>query len=337
METPTKKAKLIRRMKWFWLIFALWNIWGIGAWSGWGTLFFRVKQEYACVFTRVNGERQIEDKVGIHFRFWSFSPGSWIFNTREVSQRMEFIYLDNNPEPHEMQAADKIKFQGAGVWTYKIVDLYKFGVQMGDKALEMLNAELNGIAKAIIQAHSIEEIVAKIEKINEKVNGCKDIVKIETKYGIKIDSFRLTHATYPKEMNEKTAEAKNVKIMAESVREAANDFAKAKERLAIANKFYLQKLIEGSGVNTEEGRKKALDVLKDINLYEMLEKRPAGGIIYVLPQSGGPNLTLPSPPVQPPSVTKEDKINESKDAKSEKNKPESDFPLSEYNWYPVQK
>jgi len=289
------KDKLIRRsIKWGAGILA-WSMIGIGAWGGAGTPFYRVKQEYARVLTEIDGDRRIEADVGIHCRITSLSPSNWIVSTKEFSKRVEYIHLDKNPYPHEMQAADKIKFQGAGVWTYKITDLEKFGIKMGAKALEMLTVELNGIAKAKVQSHDVEYIVTKIDKINEEINQCIDIRALEEKYGVDIISFRLTHATYPKEMNEKTAEAKGIKIKAEAVKEAADSIASAKKTIADANRIQLEKLIEGSGVKTEEGRKKALDVVDRLNLYDVLKERPPGENTYIFSEGDNtPNLTLPS-------------------------------------------
>lgn len=286
--------KFMSYAKWS-AVIAAWNLIGLGAFGGASTPFYRVKQEHARVLTHIDGSRTIDDKVGVHFRFNSINPTKWVFTTKEYSQRVEYLHLDNDPKPHTMQAADKLTFQGAGVWTYRVVDLEKYGIKMGNKAQEMLTEQLNGIAKAKIQSKNIEAIVTKIDTINQEIMNSKEIKELENKYGIDIQSFNLKHATYPKEMNEKAAEAKGIKIKAEAIKNAAEDLAKAKETLAAANKKYLQELIDGSGVQTEEGRKKALEILDHLNMYEMLEKRPAGENTYIFTPSGSaPNMTLPS-------------------------------------------
>ncbi|RMD58833.1 hypothetical protein D6821_02590, partial [Candidatus Parcubacteria bacterium] len=116
-----------------------------------------------------------------------------------------------------MQAADQIKFLGAGVWTYRVVDLEKFGIEMGDDALAMLTAELNGVAKPIIQSRSIEDIVTKLDQIQAAVMASPETKNIENRYGIEIISFKMTDASYPQEMNEKSAEAKGIRIRAQAV------------------------------------------------------------------------------------------------------------------------
>ncbi|MCF7835777.1 MAG: hypothetical protein K9M15_01515 [Candidatus Marinimicrobia bacterium] len=283
-----------------WLpLLVIWSFVGIAFFDGTGTTFYRIKEKYGKVITQFNGERLANTKTGIHFRFNSWNPKKWILGTEEYSMRSQFCDLDNNPEPHDMQASDKIKFMGSGMFRYRIVDIYKFGVTMGKNkkdAETMLARELNSLAKSVIQSRTIEENVAEIDKTGEAVFLCNEKKQIELKYGIIIESFKMTSATYPKEMNEKTAEAKLLKIMGEATKSAADDFKKAKETKAEANKYYLKKLIEGARVTTEEGRKMALSVLRDLNLYDMLENRQQQGSIIVIPHgNNSPNLTLPQP------------------------------------------
>jgi hypothetical protein len=304
--------KFFRRLVEVAILLLLYNIIGIAATGGWGTPFYMVKEQYGRVLTKVNGVREVKTDAGIFPRITVLDPTKWIFNTKEYSMRVEYIYLDNDSKPHEMQAADKVKFYGAGVWTYKIIDLYKFGVRMGENALEMLTAELNGIAKAVIQSYPVETTVTNIDYINYQVNNCADVKKIEEKYGIKIDSFRLMHATYPQELNEGTAAAKKIQIVSEALKKAAPNIASSKETLAKADEYRLRQLIIGSGVTTEEGKQKALETLKDLTLYEMLEKRPAGETVYVIPYGNAPTMTLPS-------AAQKNKSQSTHDTKSESN------------------
>lgn len=271
------------------------NIASIAWLDGWGTLFYRVTQEYGMVLTSLDGNRSVETNAGLHFRICSLNPLKWFYSAQKHSMRLEYIFLDNDPNPHEMQTADKLKFFGAGVWTLKIVDLYKFGVQTSRGAREMLTANLNGIAKPVIQSCTVEENVTQIEKINAKINSCKEIPFIENQYGVKIVSFRMMHATYTKELNEKTAQAKGIKIVGEATKEAAKDFAQATRTRFGALRDALKDLIAGSGVTTEEGKLKALETLQDLALYETLEKRPAGETVYVIPRGSVPAMVLPAP------------------------------------------
>lgn len=286
-------------IKWGTIGFLLINIIGL---AGWGTspLLYIVKQQYGRVITRFDGSREIRTDATIYFKTCSYKPWKWVWCTKEFSMRDEFIYLDNDSKPHEMQAADRVKFFGAGAWTFRIVDLYKFGVQMKENPLEMLTVQLNGIAKEKIQSYPVETIVTNISYINQCVYSSEGVKKLEDKYGVAIDSFQMTHAAYPQELNEGTAAAKKIKIVSEAVKEAAPNIASARKTVARADKYRLQQLIEGSGVTTEEGRKKALETLKDLSLQEMLEKKPSGDTIYVLPYQYGnnPNMTLPSPGTQ---------------------------------------
>jgi len=209
--------KFMSYAKWS-AVIAAWNLIGLGAFGGASTPFYRVKQEHARVLTHIDGSRTIDDKVGVHFRFNSINPTKWVFTTKEYSQRVEYLHLDNDPKPHTMQAADKLTFQGAGVWTYRVVDLEKYGIKMGNKAQEMLTEQLNGIAKAKIQSKNIEAIVTKIDTINQEIMNSKEIKELENK-----------------------------------------------------------------------------EILDHLNMYEMLEKRPAGENTYIFTPSGSaPNMTLPS-------------------------------------------
>ncbi len=288
---------LIIFVKWGLLIMAILSFVGIAFFDGAGTPFYRVKEKYGRVITQFDGTRYANTKVGIHYRFTSLNPKKWVFNTEECSLRSEFFNLDNDPTPHEMQAFDKIKFKGSGVFRYRKTDLYKFGVTMGKNiqdAEEMLMKELNSMAKDVIQAHTVEENVTQMKTISKKVMNSEEKSRLESEYGIKIEAFKMTDATYPNEMNEKTAEAKLLKIMGKATKSAAEDFKEATKIRAEANEYHLQKLIAGSGVKTEEGRQKALETLRNLNLYDMLANRQQKGSIIVLPHgSNPPNLTLP--------------------------------------------
>lgn len=285
-----KKVKSILKLGVFFLAY---NIATLGGLNGWASPFYRVKQEYGIIYTEVDGDRKIDDKVGYHWRFWGL-PNNWIFNTKELSKRVEYIFLDDKNFPHEMQAKDFLKFQGRGVWTYRIVNLEKFGIKMGKDALNMLKQELDGIAKPAIQSKGIEEIVTNMEQINNEVNSSQNIKKLEQKYGIEIISFALTHATYPKEMNEKTAQAKAIRIMAEAEKEAAVNRGEAWKTLGDADEYRLKNLTRGSGVESEEGKRQALETLGLLKLAEVLRVRE-GENTYIFTDNGKvPNLTLPS-------------------------------------------
>lgn len=257
------------------------------------TPLYRVKEYYGAVITQIDGGRWTDKNVGIHSRINSWNPLKWAIGAESYSLRIEYIFLDNEPNPHEMQAADKIKFKGAGVWTYTIEDLEKFGIKMGENPVKNLTANLNGIAKAKIQSFDVEINVTKIDYINQQVEDCVDKKTLENEYGVKIKSFRMIHATYPDEMNQATADAKRIKIMAEASKTAATDLLTARSIRAEADKIQLIKLLEGSGVKSEEGRKKVLDTLRNLDFYEMLKERSSHETIYVIPHGEVTHFTLP--------------------------------------------
>lgn len=284
-------------IKWTTISFLLLNIFCIGVWGS-GPLFYIVKQQYGRVITRYNGTREIRTDAGVYFKLWSSKPWkfwTWVWSTEEFSMRDEFIYLDNDPKPHEMQAFDQVKFYGAGAWMFRVVDLYKFGILMREKPLEMLTAQLNGIAKEKIQSNTVETNVTNMGYINSCVYESTSVKKLEDKYGVDISSFQMTHAAYPPELNEGTAAAKKIKIISEAVKDAAPNIASSKETLAKADEYRLKQLIAGSGVTTEEGRQKALDTLRDLTFFEMLKEKAVGDTIFAIPYGSAPNITLPSP------------------------------------------
>ncbi len=289
--------KLTKKIVYGTLAFGGWSILSLSLWDGFATPWYRVKTQHSVVITEVDGEKRIKDNPGIHLRIDSWDPRNWVASVKEFSKRVEYINLDGNPQPHEMQAADKIKFQGSGVWTYQVIDLNKFGIEMGEEVKQMLARELNGIAKAKIQNHNIETIVTKLDMINKEVVESNDVKNIEKKYGIKIHSFKMTHAMYPHEMNEKTAQAKGEKILAEAWKQAANDKAAAINILSAAYGKYLEELKKGAGVETEAGKQKVLEILANLELYRMLGKRPPGDTFVIMPGNNGknPTVTLPNP------------------------------------------
>ena len=301
-----------------------WTLLSVGAFKGIGTPFYRIKQQYAAVITEIDGEKKVEERVGIHSRLNSFNPFNWVFSTKDFSMRIEYISypLQENSNiqtktllEDTIQAADKITFPGSWVWTYRIKNLEKFGIEMGVDAKKMLEKELESVAKAVIQSRNIEDIVTKIDDVNSLVYNCNDVNLIENKYGIEIMSFKLTKARYPTEMNERTAKAKGMKIEAEAYRIASEDYAQGFRTRAEANEYTVERLIEGSGVKTERGREKALDTVALFRLYEMLKDRQ-GGTIVLHPYGTVPNMTLPAQPTQ---VEKQSKTNRLVDSISQGN------------------
>ncbi|MCK5043687.1 hypothetical protein KAR52_01630 [Candidatus Pacearchaeota archaeon] len=298
-----------------------WTLLSVGAFKGIGTPFYRIKQQYAAVITEVDGEKKVEERVGIHSRLKSFNPFDWVFSTKDFSMRMEYIsyppqennFQSNNVLEDTIQAADKITFPGSWVWTYRIQNLEKFGIEMGVDAKKMLEKELESVAKAVIQSRNIEDIVTQINEVNSLVYNCNDVNLIEKKYGVEIMSFKLTKARYPTEMNERTAKAKGMKIEAEAYRMASEDYAQGFRTRAEANEYTVERLIEGSGVSTERGREKALDTVALFRLYEMLKDRQ-GGTIVLHPYGTVPNMTLPAQPTQ---VEEQPKTNTSVDIVSQ--------------------
>ena len=288
-------GKLINLAKICLPVMIIWSFMGIALFDGVWSPCYRVRDMYGMVITQFDGERYANTEQGIYSRVTSINPFKWVFNIERCSMRSESFHLDNDPNPHALQAADKIRFMGSGMFRYRKVDLYKFGVTMGKSiknAEEMLATELNSLAKSVIQGRTLEENITEIEETCLLVFASKDKKKLEEKYGIVIEAFKMTSATYPDEMAGKAAEAKGLKIMGDAANKAADDFKQAKMTRADADKYHLQMLIEGSGVTTEEGRKKALETVRDMDLYEMLRQQPRA--LMVIPHgSGAPNLTLP--------------------------------------------
>lgn len=294
MKKPS--GKFIKQVKNSIILLAIWSVISIAFWDGAGSPFYRVKEMYGMVVTQFDGERYANTEQGIYFRFASINPMKWVFSTEKCSMRSESLHLDDDPNPHAMQAADRIRFMGSGMFRYRKDDLYKFGVNMGKSikdAEAMLARELNSMAKSVIQNRTLKENITEIEETCRLVLESKDRKNLEEKYGIEIEAFKMTSATYPDELSIKAAEAKGLKIMGEAANKAAGDFKEAKTTRADADKYHLEQLILGSGVTTEEGRKKALDTVQNMDLYEMLRQQPRS--LMVIPHgSGAPNLTLPN-------------------------------------------
>ncbi len=290
--------RALKNISWMIMFLFVWSIVGITWFEGKFTPLYRVKDYYGVVLTEFGGHKSVDETPGLgcKLRFTTI-----ITNVEEHSLRAEDIYLDNNPEPHYMQAKDDMNFLGAGVWMIKVVDLQTWGIKMGSNAMAKLMKNLDGVAKNVIQSNEVETIMSGLGAINQAVFDSPEKIKLEKEFGVEIISFRMTYANYPESLNEKMAEAKGIRIKGEAVEAAAGNLAEARKKLGLADQDRLGNLVTGSGVTTEAGRLKALDTLQQLGMQDMLGQRPPGENTIIFAPAGGntPNLTIPSPPQKP--------------------------------------
>ncbi len=124
---------------------------------------YKVKTNYAVVLEKFSGERTIVKDVGWHARapfFTSFE--------KEISLMQKEMYLNDDKAPQTIVSSDKISLLVSGLLTYRVVDPYKWGIDI-QNAEGLLQKDYDGMAKDVVQSSSEAEIIQKRETIKNRI------------------------------------------------------------------------------------------------------------------------------------------------------------------------
>jgi len=208
--------------------------------------FYKVKTNYAVVLENLGGQREIIKDVGWHVRAPFFTKYE-----KEISLMQKELYLNGDVSPQNIVSSDKISLMVSGLMTYRVVDPYKFGVDI-QNAEGLLQRDYDGMAKDIIQASTETEIIRNRTDLKNRIFqrlktqpiniGNKTL---EDKYGIEIISFNITYAEYPTSLKEASLRKKELELIADGESELIN-------RTYNAHSEGVKKFMAATGMSKEQ-------------------------------------------------------------------------------------
>ncbi len=212
----------------------------------WTKTIYKVKTNYAVVLETLGGKREIVKDVGWHGRAPFFTRYE-----KEISLMQKELYLNGDVSPQNIVSSDKISLMVSGLMTYRVVDSYKFGVDI-QNAEGLLQRDYDGMAKDIIQASTETEIIRNRTDLKNRIFqrlktqpiniGNKTL---EDKYGIEIISFNITYAEYPTSLKEASLRKKELELIADGESELIN-------RTYNAHSEGVKKFMTATGMSKEQ-------------------------------------------------------------------------------------
>lgn len=257
---------------------------------------YKVKMNYAVVLERFGGKRDAITDVGWHIRLPFFSKIE-----QEVALMNQTLYLGGSQEPVRVISRETVALWVSGLLTYKITNLNTWAIK-NLLPLHLLQGDYDGIAKDILQAQEVNQLISKREQIKEDIfNALKSRPinaggpTLEQKYGIEIVSFVLKETRFGDKLVEATEEKKRRELIAEADNYAADQEASRIRKLYAAYLESIQSLQQALG--RPDGTTDALifQFLTQQKWATAYEKNPENQKTVVIQNTGdAPNLTLPT-------------------------------------------
>ena len=245
---------------------------------------YKVKTNYAVVLETLSGKREIIKDVAWHVRAPFFTKYE-----KEISLMQKELYLNGDISPQNIVSSDKISLMVSGLMTYRVVDPYKFGVDI-QNAEGLLQRDYDGMTKDIIQSNTETEIIKNRTDLKNKIFQRLKTQSInignktlEDKYGIEIISFNITYAEYPTSLKEASQRKKELELIADGESELIN-------RTYNAHSEGVKKFMAATGMSKEQAVE-YLDQQRWASAYEKSKDQKT----FVI-NNGGEKLgiTLPS-------------------------------------------
>ena len=260
-------------------------------------VLYKVKLNYAVILEQFGGQREAITKVGWHCRLPIFTGLE-----KEVPLMNQNIYLGGSSEPMKIISKENVALWTSAQMTFRIRDLTVWGIEnlFPEK---LLQGDFDGIAKDILQAQGVNELISSREFVKEKIFQAlkerpinKGGPRLEQKYGIEIVSFVLNETRFGDKLVAATEDKKRRELIAEAENYAAGQEA---DRIRKLYKAYLDGIkslhmalggSEGQPVNPA-----LLQFLSQQKWATAYEKNQSDQKTFVLHGKGSvPAVTLPS-------------------------------------------
>lgn len=268
---------------------------------------FKVKMTYAVVVERLGGKREAVTQVGWHIRLPFFTRIE-----QEVPLMNQTLHLGGKLEPMRIISKGNVALWTSGVLTYRIRDLKTWAIENLDP-LSLLQGDYDGIAKDILQAQEVNELVSAREKIKEEIFKALTSRPIneggptlEKKYGIEVVSFVLKETRFGDKLVAATEEKKRRELIAEAENYAADQEASRIRKLYAAYLESIQALQKTLGRADGSTDVPLLQFLTQQKWATAYEKNQEGQHTVVIQNTQStPALTIPSPAIAPSAVAAE--------------------------------
>ena len=258
---------------------------------------FKVKKNYAVVLERFGGKREAVTEVGWHLRLPYFTRIE-----QEVTLMNQRLFLGGQNEPMRIISKENVALWTSGVMTFRIRNLNTWAIE-NLEPMNILQGDYDGIVKDILQAHAVNDLISKREKIKESIFEALKSRPInqggptlEKKYGLEVVSFVLKETRFGDKLVEATEEKKRRELIAEAENYAADQEASRIRKLYAAYMESIESLQRALGRPDGSTDTALLEFLVQQKWATAYEKNQAGQNTVVIQNTGSaPNLTLPAP------------------------------------------
>lgn len=259
---------------------------------------FKVKTNEAVVLERFDGRRQVITDIGWHVRLPYFTHIE-----QEVSLMNQSLFLGGSAEPMRIITKESVALWASAVLTYRIRDLKTWAID-NLQPLKLLQGDYDGIAKDILQANQVNELISDREKIKDEIFVALKSRPInaggptlEQKYGIEVVSFVLKETRFGDKLVEATEEKKRRELIAEADNYAADQEASRIRKLYAAYLDSIQALQKTLGRPDGSTDTALLQFLTQQKWATAYEKNNEGqNTIVIQNTQEPPAVTLPAVP-----------------------------------------
>jgi regulator of protease activity HflC (stomatin/prohibitin superfamily) len=259
-------------------------------------VIYKVKLNYAVILEQFDGKRQAVTEVGWHYRLPFFTRIE-----KEVPLMNQNLFLGGSSAPIRIISRENIALWASAMMTFEIKNLTRWGIENLSPEI-LLQGDFDGIVKDNLQAHQVNTLISKREKIKELIFQAlknrpinKNGPTIEKKYGIEVISFVINETRFGDKLVEATEEKKKRQLIAEADNYAADQEAARIRKLYNAYLEGIRALHLALGGREGQPVSPALlEFLSQQKWATAYAKSPSSQKTFVLHGTGQqPSLTLP--------------------------------------------
>ncbi|MBI5442018.1 MAG: SPFH domain-containing protein [Deltaproteobacteria bacterium] len=262
---------------------------------------YKVRLNYAVVIERFGGRREPVTEIGWHARLPYFTRIE-----QEVPLMNQRLFLGGKEEPMRIISKESVALWTSAVLTYRIRDLNAWAI-LNVHPNDLLQADFDGIARDILQAKEVDQLVSGRELVKEEIFRAlkqrpinEGGPTLEKKYGIELVSFVLKETRFGDKLVEATEEKKRRQLIAEAENYAADQEASRIRKLYAAYMESIRSLQKGIGRTDGSTDAALLQFLVQEKWAGAYEKNQTGQDTVVIQNTqAGQNPSVVLPPKAP--------------------------------------